>query len=321
MDKLDEVRPPRDRWLWWLLLALILSVIAHVYFFRWAKNYRMHTMSEAYYETIVPRVFKVDRVEIDPKLLQEEEVTPHDAPSLTPVHVEVPSENIAAEKIETHTEPLKPKQIDLASEPLPKISSPAAGGEPDAPSSAMMQEDLKAMREALLSDMPASVAQPAIELAAAAARSGIPGGSTDVPAGYSNLDDLLASGTGISDAQAPIFMPSDVLFEYDQSALQPAAIVSLEKLAELIRRNPQARFRIEGHTDSFGGPEYNATLSLARADSVKQWLIEKMAIAPHLIESRGLGSSRPLAPLTGTIEEQKLNRRVEIVILKGTKSP
>ena len=135
--------------------------------------------------------------------------------------------------------------------------------------------------------------------------------------GLDDLDDLLAQTGGLTASAGPIFMPSDVLFGYDESFLRPEAITSLEKLGELIRRNPEARFRIEGHTDSFGGADYNAQLSLARADSVKRWLAETMSIDPTRIDTRGLGSTRPLAAVTGTVEEQQLNRRVEIVILRA----
>jgi outer membrane protein OmpA-like peptidoglycan-associated protein len=41
-----------------------------------------------------------------------------------------------------------------------------------------------------------------------------------------------------------------------------------------------------------------------------------MAIDPARIDTRGLGNSRPLVAATGSIEEQQLNRRVEIVILR-----
>jgi len=42
-----------------------------------------------------------------------------------------------------------------------------------------------------------------------------------------------------------------------------------------------------------------------------------MAIDPARIDTRGLGSTKPLAPTEGTIEQQQLNRRVEIVILQA----
>ena len=256
MEDLEEKPPRREPWTRWVLLALVLSIAAHVAFIWWARTYAVKTFSDAYYDTIVPRSFKVDRVEIDSRLLDE--------------------------------------------------TSPAAA----------MEEDLTSMREALLADTPSSAAQPAIELAAAAGRAGAEG-TEAVPAGYSDLDDLLAQTGGLSPSAGPIFMPSDVLFGYDESFLRPEAITSLEKLGELIRRNPEARFRIEGHTDSFGGADYNAQLSLARAESVKRWLADTMTINPARIDARGLGGNRPLAPTTGSVEEQQLNRRVEIVILRA----
>jgi outer membrane protein OmpA-like peptidoglycan-associated protein len=42
-----------------------------------------------------------------------------------------------------------------------------------------------------------------------------------------------------------------------------------------------------------------------------------MSIDPARIDTRGLGNNHPLAPTNGSIEEQKLNRRVEIVILRA----
>ena len=88
---------------------------------------------------------------------------------------------------------------------------------------------------------------------------------------------------------------------------------SLQKLADLIERNPNSNFLIEGHTDSFGSPEYNARLSTARAESVKAWLAGEAGIDPGRITTRGLGMTRLLVP-GGTVEQQQLNRRVEIVI-------
>lgn len=323
MEHLHEVPPPKDRWLLWLTLALILSLGAHVGFVRWASDYQVETRGGARHEKTATHVFKVSRVEMEPPLPREEAVEPKtEIHQTAPTPLELPAEDIRTEQREVRETPAKPAQLDIAKEPLPQAGSAAAGvAGVKTPGGAMLQEDLDTMREALLADTPASTAQPAIELAAAAGRADASGAGNGVPAGYSNLDDLLASSGGLSGAQAPIFMPSDVLFGYDEFFLQPAAIESLQKLGELIRRNPRARFRIEGHTDSFGGPEYNARLSLARAESVRQWLAEHMSIPPDRIDTRGLGSSRPLAPLTGTIEEQKLNRRVEIVILSDGQAP
>ena len=318
MDSLDEEPPKAEPWRRWIIAALIVSVAAHLAFLWWAHGYAVKIFSDSYYEEIVPRAFKVDRVEIDARLLDDEETGEDPVRKVTPAQIDLPPEDIAAEKPANSTTPSTPGQLGIASEPVPKVGLPAADPEslPQGATLAALDEDLDSMREALLAEEPASSAQPALLLASAAeGRPGSPG-DVSVPSGYSNLDDLLAQTGGLSATQAPIFMPSDVLFGYDESFLRPEAITSLEKLGELIRRNPDARFRIEGHTDGFGGEEYNALLSLTRAESVKQWLSTEMGIDPARIDTRGFGSTRPLAPTTGTIEEQQLNRRVEIVILR-----
>ena len=109
-------------------------------------------------------------------------------------------------------------------------------------------------------------------------------------------------------------MPTDLLFDYDSASLRPGATASLQKLGRLIQRNPQAIFKVEGHTDSFGGDEYNLDLSQRRAETVKAWLVENMTIEPDRIQTQGYGKTRLIVPGDRSVEEQQLNRRVEIVI-------
>ena len=320
MEHLDEKPVRAESWRGRILLALVVSLALHAAFVWWARDYAVQTFSDSYYEQLVPRAFNVDRVDIDSRLLEDEVATPAAAStSAPPVPVEVPADDISAEKTTAAAKTSMPVQIAIAGEAVPQVGTSALSTATalQEAATASLEEDLSAMREALLAEQPSSSSQPALLLAEAAGNAG--GGSeASTPSGYSDLDALLSQTGGISESQAPIFMPSDVLFGYDESALSPGAITSLEKLGELIRRNPDTRFRIEGHTDSFGGPEYNARLSLARAESVKQWLTGNMGIDTARIDVRGLGSTRPLAPLTGTIDEQQLNRRVEIVILRPT---
>src|SRR5690606_17469037 len=105
---------------------------------------------------------------------------------------------------------------------------------------------------------------------------------------------------------APILMPTDLLFDYDSHDLREQALSSLRKLGALIQKNPHAQFLIEGHTDTFGTPEYNLELSRLRAESVRAWLVQEMAIDPARIRTRGHGSARLIAPGTGSIEEQAI---------------
>ncbi len=134
--------------------------------------------------------------------------------------------------------------------------------------------------------------------------------------GFSDLDQLLAQ-KGPLGSGTKLRMPDDQLFEYDSAALQPSAIFQLQKLGTLIKRNPNATFTVEGYTDSFGGPEYNLELSRRRADSVKQYLVEAMRISPAQIEARGFGQTKFRVSPNGSIDEQRENRRVEIVVHTG----
>lgn len=323
MENFEEAPSKPDTLMRWLLFALVLSLAIHAAFIWWARDYPVSTFSENYYEQLVPRAFKVDRVEVDTRLLDEDPPAPPDTSMhATPVPINLPAENIAEETATLDTPPAKPGQLGIEKENAVDLGTAAAESvrQLEAAAAASFDEDMNATREALLAEKPSSAARPALDLAESAGRPGAEGGD-GVPAGYSNLDDLLAQTGGLTTSHAPIFMPSDLLFGYDEAFLGPNAMSSLEKLGELIRRNPHARFRIEGHTDSFGGQEYNLRLSQERARSVKNFLAERMAIDPARIEIRGFGSSRPLAPVTGTIEEQQLNRRVEIVILQGDGRP
>jgi outer membrane protein OmpA-like peptidoglycan-associated protein len=131
--------------------------------------------------------------------------------------------------------------------------------------------------------------------------------------GFSDLDQLLAQ-KGPLGSGTKLRMPDDQLFEYDSAALQSSAISQLQKLGTLIKRNPNATFTVEGYTDSFGGPEYNLELSQRRAESVKQYLVEAIGISPAQIEARGFGQTKFRVSPNGSIDEQRENRRVEIVV-------
>jgi outer membrane protein OmpA-like peptidoglycan-associated protein len=323
IDELAETPRREESWARWIVLGLLLSAALHLAFVWWARDYPVKTFSDSYYEQLVPRAFKVDRVEIDAALLEEQETPAATPRPITPAPVELPPENITEESPAPATgSSEKPAQLGLDAEPLPAVNPTRTLDQLAPGMAAALEEDLQSMRETLLADQPASPLQPAITLGEIAGGFSAAGAAdSDVPEGYSNLDELLTRTGELAPNDAPIFMPADVLFGYDESFLRPEAITSLGKLGELIRRNPASRFRIEGHTDSFGSPEYNARLSLSRAESVKQWLAEQMAIDPARIDTRGLGHSRPLVAASGSIEEQQLNRRVEIVILRPDPAP
>jgi outer membrane protein OmpA-like peptidoglycan-associated protein len=132
--------------------------------------------------------------------------------------------------------------------------------------------------------------------------------------GFSNLDDLLGDGGRMGGSTAPILMPTDLLFEYGSDQLAEAARLSLMKLGFLIQKNPDSLFIIEGHTDSFGGEDFNLHLSLRRANAVVGWLRESLGLGSDRIQAVGMGKSKPIVSVAGTVEQQGLNRRVEIKV-------
>ena len=130
--------------------------------------------------------------------------------------------------------------------------------------------------------------------------------------GFDSLDDLLNyKGPVTEDKKA--MMPTDLLFEYGSAELRDSARLSLMKLGFIIQRNPTAEISIEGHTDTFGGDEYNQSLSLSRAEAVKAWLVESLHLAAERLGTRGWGKGRLLVG-GGSVDQQAKNRRVEIVI-------
>lgn len=69
---------------------------------------------------------------------------------------------------------------------------------------------------------------------------------------------------------------------------------------------------VYGHTDNTGDPAKNQTLSEARAESVKNWLLKK-GLPAEQIESKGYGDQQPIADNETTAGKAK-NRRVEIAL-------
>lgn len=88
----------------------------------------------------------------------------------------------------------------------------------------------------------------------------------------------------------------------------------LEQLLVALKRYPDMRILIAGHTDSRSTEAYNQTLSEKRAGGVKAWLVER-GVAAGRVETTGFGESRPIAD-NSTAEGRAQNRRVEVHILR-----
>lgn len=114
---------------------------------------------------------------------------------------------------------------------------------------------------------------------------------------------------------AEIVMPSTALFAFDSDELTPEGKKSIEAYREtLIPELNQAYAGIViGHTDNTGEPKYNKDLSMRRAQSVRDYLIETGASAEKL-RVVGRGQEEPVAS-NDTKEGRAQNRRVEIIVI------
>ena len=103
-----------------------------------------------------------------------------------------------------------------------------------------------------------------------------------------------------------------VNFGFDSSNLTSAAMANLDKLAEVLKNNPDTNINIYGHTDSKGSDEYNLSLSERRAAAVKSYLVSK-GIASSRMLTMGVGEKEPIAS-NDTEAGRAQNRRVEFAI-------
>ena len=303
----------------WILPALVLSLLLHAFFWMWSSQVSINPLKGVDYDPNPPRRFQLKSVDLDPRLRNPAPAAVK-RPAAAPVAVKLPDEQVALGKFsgEQPALPPAPKLDNAILSETPKLSASSLTSSLQSLQSkdAAFPDD-KTLASELLSEKPSLTENPSIQLPGPGFEKGMKssgGGAPGTEKGFSNLDDLLAQTGPLSPETAPILMPTDLLFDYDSPDLRLEALTSLRKLALLIQKNPGARFVIEGHTDSFGSDEYNLELSRKRAESVKAWLTESMGLKADSIQTVGYGKSRLLTPGDGTVEQQKINRRVEIAI-------
>ena len=106
---------------------------------------------------------------------------------------------------------------------------------------------------------------------------------------------------------------NNVFFDFDKAELKPESFIELDKLVELLQKNPTIKIEIAGHTDNKGDKKYNQTLSQKRAETVVNYIVKK-GITITRLTPKGYGDTTPIAP-NDTEENKAKNRRTELKVL------
>ncbi|HEX9024056.1 MAG TPA: OmpA family protein [Geobacteraceae bacterium] len=103
-------------------------------------------------------------------------------------------------------------------------------------------------------------------------------------------------------------MTLNIEFATNKSDIRPAYYGEVEKVANFMKKYPQVKGTIEGHTDNVGTAKYNLKLSDRRAISVMKMLVQKYGIDKSRLAARGYGLTKPIAD-NKTPEGRQKNRR------------
>jgi len=125
--------------------------------------------------------------------------------------------------------------------------------------------------------------------------------------------DLSAAAAAVEKAIAETgkFVTNNILFETGKATLKPESMEEIQKVAEYMKKNPSARFEVQGHTDNQGSDKINDPLSQERAEAVVKAL-ESQGVDPFNLRPVGKGSHEPVAD-NSTDEGRAKNRRVEFI--------
>lgn len=119
--------------------------------------------------------------------------------------------------------------------------------------------------------------------------------------------------TRTADNQLKVNIPNDISFATGSAAIKPELRSVLETFASGLSKDAAGmHVRIVGHTDSTGSEAINNPLSRERAESVKNFLVDR-GVPASRVETAGRGEREPIAS-NETAEGRARNRRVEIFL-------
>jgi len=105
----------------------------------------------------------------------------------------------------------------------------------------------------------------------------------------------------------------NVEFDTNKAIVKDEYYDEIKKVADFMKEFPDTTAEIGGHTDNVASAAYNQKLSEKRANSVRQYIIDKFGIDGSRLTAAGYGLTKPIAD-NGTAEGRQKNRRVEAVM-------
>lgn len=117
----------------------------------------------------------------------------------------------------------------------------------------------------------------------------------------------------ISESRVVGMQVDSVLFDFDKASVRTEFVDEVDSLGSFLMKNPSAYVLLEGYTDSTGPEEYNLGLSLRRAESIANYLMDNFNITDDRIVVNYYGEANPAAD-NSTSEGRMKNRRVEVAV-------
>jgi outer membrane protein OmpA-like peptidoglycan-associated protein len=120
-----------------------------------------------------------------------------------------------------------------------------------------------------------------------------------------------------AEGEVVVVFPDDQ-FQEGRIELGPAAAPGIDRIADLLRRDPQLAVRLESHVDDTGSRSRSIELSGRRAEAVRAALVAR-GIEARRIVVRALGDSYPVASNETELGRER-NRRVEAIVSSAARS-
>ena len=116
-----------------------------------------------------------------------------------------------------------------------------------------------------------------------------------------------------------IIVLENIYYDFNKSAIRTGEARELDALVKLMEQFPSMQIELTAHTDSRGSDDYNQELSEKRAQSAREYLIEK-GINGGRIKAFGMGESKLRNDCKDDVpcteQEHQYNRRTEVRISK-----